>query len=105
MLARTHAWRRLVLERPPLELLRDREGELDVHVRLDERALDVADDLLDERLVDIAGARDLAERLAEGAAEFLEDHRTSPKCGGTLRLAVEQARSRNVDVRKKGREG
>src|SRR2546427_4312916 len=79
VLARAHARRRFLLERAPLQLLRDRQGELDVHVRLDERSLDVADDLLDERLVDVAGARDLAERLAEGATELLEDHAGTPK--------------------------
>src|SRR5207244_1132943 len=64
MLARAHARGRLLFERPPLELLRDREGELDVHVRLDERPLDVPDDLFDERLIDVTGARDLAERFS-----------------------------------------
>ena len=64
MLARAHARGRLLFERPPLELLRNREGELDVHVRLDERPLDVPDDLFDERLIDVTGARDLAERLS-----------------------------------------
>src|SRR5881409_1954738 len=80
--------RRALEEKPPPELFRDPEGELNVHVRLDEGPLDVADDFFDERLVDVAGARDLAERLAEGAAEFFEDHRTSPKNGGRLSLAV-----------------
>src|SRR3989442_1992936 len=89
--ARDNAGGRLFSGRPPLELLCDPEGELDVHVRLDQGPLDVPDDFLDEGLVDVAGARDLAERLAEGAAEFFEDHRTPPKNGGTLSLAVRTA--------------
>src|SRR2546427_9150676 len=36
VLARAHARRGFLLERAPLQLLRDRQGELDVHVRSEE---------------------------------------------------------------------
>src|SRR5207245_10202713 len=88
VLARAHARGRFLFERPPLQLLRDPEGELDVHVRLDEGPLDVPDDFLDEGLVDVAGPRDLAEGLAERAAVIFEAIRASCRIGGTLSLAV-----------------
>ena len=79
VLSRAHPGGRRIVERAALQLLRDQEGELHVDVGLDQRALDVADDLLDQRLVDVARTRDLAKRGPEGVAELLEDHRTPPR--------------------------
>src|SRR5919204_1183278 len=84
---RAHAGGRLLVQRAALQPSRDGKGELDVYVREDEGPLDVADDLFDEGLIDVGGARDLAEGLAERATELLEDHTVSPESGDTLRFA------------------
>ena len=86
VLPRAHPRGRLLLEGAPLELPRDCQGELDVHIGLEEGALDVPHDLLDERLVDVARARDLTQGRTEGVAELLEDHSSPRRVAWSLRL-------------------
>ena len=66
VLTGAHPRGRLLLERPLLKPTGDPPRELDVHVRLEEGPLDVADDLLDQGLVDVGRARDLPEDVPEG---------------------------------------
>src|SRR5439155_13634211 len=91
VLAGAHARRRFLVQRPTLELPRDREGELDVHVGLDQGPLDVADDLLDQGLVDVAGPRDLSQGRPQGISELVEDHSGSPKGQSCLSLSLRVA--------------
>ena len=91
VLAGAHARRRFLVQRPTLELPRDREGELDVHVGLDQGPLDVADDFLDQGLVDVAGPRDLSQGRPQGISELVEDHFGSPKGQSRLSLSLRVA--------------
>src|SRR6266542_2284201 len=94
VLARAHARRRRFLQGAPMEFPGDRQRQLDVHVRLDERPLDVSDDLLDEGLVDVARTGDLAERRTQGVAELLKDHVSTPRRRRVLRLTERPRSSR-----------
>ena len=67
-----------VVQGAPLDLLREAEGHLDVHVRLEERPLDVPDDVLHEGGVHVGRARDLPKGVPQGASEGVEDHRGLP---------------------------
>src|SRR5206468_2165555 len=91
VLAGAHARRRFLVQSPTLELPRDREGELDVHVGLDQGPLDVADDFLDQGLVDVAGPRDLSQGRPQGISELVEDHSWSPKGQSRLSLSLRVA--------------
>src|SRR5207245_620563 len=88
VLARAHARGRFFLQGATLELLRNGERQLHVHVGLDQRTLNVADDFFDQGFVHVARARDLAEGRAERVPELLKDHSKTPKGYSALSLST-----------------